>query len=242
MGAAAAAANLARRSEPLYKRCVPAGIGVVSTGHSHPKVVKAIQDQAARVIHPQQNIFPATPPMVGPCAGLRTSGCKAGRGRAGDRKPGVQAALLDRLLKICPSQLTRFFFANSGSEAVDNAIKVARAHTGKQNIICFEVRPPPASAAVGVLGGGRAPFQVSQLAMPPRRALRPAAAQNSFHGRTYGAMAITTSKTYYRQGFSPLMPSVSVAPYPYCLHCKARACAPDGDEWYKARPGPSLRL
>ena len=54
---------------------------------------------------------------------------------------GAQAALLDRLLKICPSQLTRFFFANSGSEAIDNAIKIARAHTGKQNIICFEVRP-----------------------------------------------------------------------------------------------------
>ena len=52
----------------------------------------------------------------------------------------MQAALLDRLLKICPSQLTRFFFANSGSEAIDNAMKIARAHTGKQNIICFEAR------------------------------------------------------------------------------------------------------
>ena len=30
--------------------------------------------------------------------------------------------------------------------------------------------------------------------------------QNSFHGRTYGSMAVTTSKTYYRQGFAPLMP------------------------------------
>ena len=49
-------------------------------------------------------------------------------------------------------------------------------------------------------------------------------------------MAITTSKTYYRQGFSPLMPSVTVAPYPYCLHCKARAVAPDGSDWYKACP------
>ena len=44
--------------------------------------------------------------------------------------------------------------------------------------------------------------------------------QNSFHGRTYGSMAVTTSKTYYRQGFAPLMPQVVVAPYPYCLHCK----------------------
>ena len=49
-------------------------------------------------------------------------------------------------------------------------------------------------------------------------------------------MAITTSKTYYRQGFAPLVPSVTVAPYPYCLHCKARECAPDGGDWYKACP------
>jgi 4-aminobutyrate aminotransferase len=38
-----------------------------------------------------------------------------------------------------PEGLTRFFFANSGSEAVENAIKIARGHTKKQNIICFEV-------------------------------------------------------------------------------------------------------
>ena len=47
--------------------------------------------------------------------------------------------LLDRLLQIAPSSLSRFFFANSGSEAVDQAIKIARGHTGRQNIICFEV-------------------------------------------------------------------------------------------------------
>ena len=57
--------------------------------------------------------------------------------------------------------------------------------------------------------------------------------QNSFHGRTFGAMALTTSKTYYRQGFAPLMPQVVVAPYPYCLHCKVRAAHPEGDSWYK---------
>ena len=58
--------------------------------------------------------------------------------------------------------------------------------------------------------------------------------QNSFHGRTFGAMALTTSKTYYRQGFAPLMPQVMVAPYPYCLHCKVRQAHPEGDSWYKA--------
>lgn len=55
--------------------------------------------------------------------------------------PCLQVGLLDRLLKIVPPSLSRFFFANSGSEAVDNAIKVARAHTKRQNIICFEVAP-----------------------------------------------------------------------------------------------------
>ena len=47
--------------------------------------------------------------------------------------------MLDRLLEIAPSSLTRFFFANSGSEVVENAVKIARAHTGKNNIIGFEV-------------------------------------------------------------------------------------------------------
>jgi 4-aminobutyrate aminotransferase len=47
--------------------------------------------------------------------------------------------LLDRLVPIVPPALSRFFFANSGSEAVDQAVKIARGHTGKQNIICFEV-------------------------------------------------------------------------------------------------------
>lgn len=51
----------------------------------------------------------------------------------------AQVGLLDRMMEITPPSLTRFFFANSGSEAVDNAIKIARGHTKRQNIICFEV-------------------------------------------------------------------------------------------------------
>ncbi len=38
-----------------------------------------------------------------------------------------------------PPQLTRYLLCNSGAEAVDNAIKIARAHTGRPNIIAFEV-------------------------------------------------------------------------------------------------------
>ena len=57
--------------------------------------------------------------------------------------------------------------------------------------------------------------------------------QGAFHGRTMGAMALTSSKTFYKSGFAPLMPQTFIAPYPYCLHCKARQAAPDGKDWYK---------
>lgn len=57
--------------------------------------------------------------------------------------------------------------------------------------------------------------------------------QGAFHGRTMGAMALTSSKTFYRTGFAPLMPQAFIAPFPYCLHCKARQTAPDGKDWYK---------
>ena len=55
---------------------------------------------------------------------------------------GMQAALIDELLEIMPKGLTRFAFQNSGSESVENAIKIARAHTKRKAIIAFEVDPP----------------------------------------------------------------------------------------------------
>lgn len=68
----------------------------------------------------------------------------------------LQAGLLDRLLDITPESLTRFSFANSGAEAVENAIKVARAYTGKQNVIAFDVSTSPLSASIvaeeGIIG------------------------------------------------------------------------------------------
>ncbi len=44
-----------------------------------------------------------------------------------------------RFERIMPAHLPRWFFANSGSEVVDNALKIARSFTGRQNIIAFEV-------------------------------------------------------------------------------------------------------
>jgi hypothetical protein len=48
------------------------------------------------------------------------------------------------------------------------------------------------------------------------------AVQGGFHGRTYAAMALTSSKVIYKQHFGPLVPGVHIAPYPYCLHCKVQ--------------------
>ncbi|CAO3608396.1 unnamed protein product [Mucor hiemalis] len=97
--------------------------------------------------------------------------------------------LIDGLLPKMPSpKLDTFFFWNSGSEAVEAAVKVARHATKKQNIIVF---------------------------------------QGSYHGRTFGTMALTTSKTIYSAGFSPLMPGVHVAPYPYFQQWAAHKADPE---------------
>ncbi len=84
--------------------------------------------------------------------------------------------LVEELKTIVNPALDGFFFTNSGAEAVEGAIKLARHATGRTNVIVF---------------------------------------QGSFHGRTVGAMSLTTSSTIYRVGYQPLMAGVFVAPYPY---------------------------
>jgi 4-aminobutyrate aminotransferase len=86
------------------------GIGVTNTGHSHPRVVAAIQEQAARIIHAQANIV-YHQPMI---------------------------RLTEELRTIVPGKLDSFFFSNSGAEAVEAAVKLARAASGKPNIIVFQ--------------------------------------------------------------------------------------------------------
>ena len=76
--------------------------------------------------------------------------------------------LLDRLARIAPKGLDTHIFANSGSEVVENAIKMARAHTKKSNIICFDVSLLPTSAKVtglGVFLGSTTLACVSQTSM-----------------------------------------------------------------------------
>ncbi|MDX1613908.1 MAG: aminotransferase class III-fold pyridoxal phosphate-dependent enzyme [Candidatus Promineifilaceae bacterium] len=86
------------------------GIGVTNTGHCHPSVVDAVQQQAARLLHGQANIV---------------------------FSPSV-LALVKELRTVVPDHLDGFFFSNSGAEAVEGAIKLARHATGRPNIIVFQ--------------------------------------------------------------------------------------------------------
>jgi 4-aminobutyrate aminotransferase len=88
-----------------------AGIAVCSTGHSHPTVVAAIKDQAERLIH-----IAAT-----------------------DFYEPRYLELMERLAAIAPfREPARVFLTNSGTEAVEGAIKLARYHTHRAGIIAFE--------------------------------------------------------------------------------------------------------
>jgi 4-aminobutyrate aminotransferase len=86
-----------------------AGIAVVSTGHSHPKVVKAIQEQAEKFIHISSDFYHEQ-----------------------------WIALGEKLDEIAPfEEAATSFMTNSGTEAVETAIKLARYHTGRMNFIGF---------------------------------------------------------------------------------------------------------
>jgi 4-aminobutyrate aminotransferase len=87
-----------------------AGIAVTSTGHCHPEVVKAIQDQAAELIHISGTDFYYESMTI----------------------------LAERLSAIAPMPGPhKVYYGNSGAEAVECALKLARYHTGRQNIISF---------------------------------------------------------------------------------------------------------
>ena len=140
------------------------GIAVTPIGHAHPKVVSAISEQAGKLAHI--------------CTGVALY------------EPNV--ALAEELVKVAPAGLDTVFFGNSGAEAIEGSIKLARQVTRRNAVIVFR--------------GG-------------------------FHGRTTGAMAVTTSKAAYRRGYGALLPDVYMAPFPYPLQCPitpahdAAACA-----------------
>lgn len=86
-----------------------AGIAVASTGHCHPQVVAAIAEQSARLIHGQVNCY----------------------------RHDLLEALAERLDGITPPSIDTFFFANSGAEITEAAVKLAKAATGRGNVIVF---------------------------------------------------------------------------------------------------------
>lgn len=131
------------------------GIAVTPIGHSHPAVVRAVTEQAGKLMH--MNV------------GVATS------------EPAV--ALGEMLRDVLPEGIDTFVFQNSGAEAIEAAIKFARQATGRPAIVAFR--------------GG-------------------------FHGRTIGALSITSSKSTYRTGYLPLMPEAYIAPFPYPLGCRIR--------------------
>jgi 4-aminobutyrate aminotransferase len=124
-----------------------AGIAVTAAGHCHPQVVRAIRRQAGRLLHMSGTDFYYTP----------------------------QVRLAECLTRLAPGpDPKRVFFTNSGAEAIEAALKLARHHTGRPRALAF---------------------------------------LKAFHGRTYGAMALSASKPVHRHRFAPLVPEVHHARY-----------------------------
>ena len=87
------------------------GVGVVNVGHCHPRVVDAIKEQAARFVHTDFTVVPYA----------------------------SYIELAEQLGKLAPFQgPTKAAFFNSGAEAVENAVKIARLATGRPAVIAFE--------------------------------------------------------------------------------------------------------
>src|SRR6476660_2767714 len=123
------------------------GIAVTALGHRHPRVTAAIHQQVDRLIGPINAIG-----FTAPISELATA-----------------------LAATLPDPLDSVMFLNSGSEAIDAALKLARRVTGRPGIIAFR--------------GG-------------------------FHGRTFGAMSVTSSAINYRTGYEPLLPGVHLTTFP----------------------------
>ncbi len=122
-----------------------AGWGVSGIGYCHPRVVKAIQSQAEKLIHMPNNFYNE-----------------------------LQGKLAERISS--KSFGGQCFFCNSGAEAVEAALKLARKYgvsSGRHEIITME---------------------------------------NSFHGRTFGALS-ATGQAKYRDGFGPILPGFRYVPF-----------------------------
>jgi 4-aminobutyrate aminotransferase len=141
------------------------GLVVMAVGHSHPRVVKAIKDQAEKLIHYSWTDF--------------------------YYKPIID--LGEQLTKITPGSFAKkVFFCNSGAEGNEAAMKMARWHTRRPLFLAYT---------------------------------------GSFHGRTFGTMALTASKPVQRRHFFPLLSEVTHVPYPYCYRCPFGLKYPECNMW-----------
>jgi acetylornithine/LysW-gamma-L-lysine aminotransferase len=120
------------------------GHGVAFLGHRNPHIVEALVNQL----------------------------CKAATASTSFRVR-VRDEMLEVLTKVVPTKFEYVYLLNSGSEAVDFALKVSRAVSNRKKIVYFT---------------------------------------NSFHGRTFGALSVT-SNLKYRKGVEPLLPEVQQAKY-----------------------------
>ncbi len=118
------------------------GIGVNALGYAHPRLLKVIKEQSAKLIHASNLYY----------------------------NP-YQGELAERLTRL--AGMDRAFFSNSGTEAIEGALKLARRYGTARSAEKFEV----------------------------------VTLDNSFHGRTYGAMSLT-GQPKYRESFQPLVPGI----------------------------------
>lgn len=86
------------------------GISVVNAGHCNPQVLEAAKSQMGKLVHGASYLFHVQP----------------------------VADLAEKMAHIAPEGLTKSFFGNSGAEAVEGALKLARLHTGKQEFIALQ--------------------------------------------------------------------------------------------------------
>src|SRR5437870_7874720 len=84
------------------------GHAVAGTGHCHPHVVKAIREQSEKLLFYSNLVYSE-----------------------------ARARAAEKLVSIAPDSLTKTFFCNSGTEANENAMRMARMSTGRENIITF---------------------------------------------------------------------------------------------------------
>lgn len=84
------------------------GHAVCATGHSHQHVVRAIQEQAEKVLFYSNLVY-----------------------------SGIRGRAAEKLVSVAPYELTQAFFCNSGTEANENAMRMARMATGRQTIVSF---------------------------------------------------------------------------------------------------------